>query len=228
MNKKILLLVLVAIFISLSSCSQPDESFFNDHVLDMWAQTLEPYSVDIAFYGDSRVALADWKEAFPDSDVVNLGVGGDIVEGTIQRLRLLDALDVKYCFLAIGVNNCSRDSFSKARFRNTYQTLLGGLEDLGISVYIHTIAGVTTDNSDFDASFVRRINNNVSAANEIIRDLAQSGNVTLIDMATVMNNSDGTLMAQYSADGIHFSALGNQLWYDSLRPYVEALTFPEG
>lgn len=222
MNKKILLIVLATILISLSSCSPQDMNVFNDHMIEMWAQTLEPYSVDIAFFGDSRVVLANWEEAFLGSDVVNLGIGGDIVEGTIHRLRLLRALDVKYCFLAIGVNNCSSDSFSEARFRNNYNALLNGLEDLGITVYANTIAGVTTVNSNFDANLVRRMTNNITVANEIIRDLAENRNVTLIDMALGMNNSDGTLKAQYSADGIHFTALGNQFWYDTLSPYVDA------
>jgi lysophospholipase L1-like esterase len=223
MNKKILLVVLAAILISLSSCSHQETYFFNDHMIDMWAQTLEPYSVDIAFFGDSRVVLADWEVAYPDSDIVNLGIGGDIVEGAIQRLRLLEALDVKYCFLAIGVNNCSSSSFSAAGFRGKYTTLLDGLEDLGITVYVNTIAGVTTENSGLDATLVTRMTGNITVANEIIRDLAVSRDLTLIDMALGMNNSDGTLKAQYSEDGIHFSALGNQFWYDALRPYMEAI-----
>ncbi len=221
MNKNILLLVIVILLISLSSCAQPD--IFNDHVIDMWAQTLEPYSVDIAFYGDSRVALANWQEAYPASDVVNLGIGGDIVEGTIQRLALLEALDVKYCFLAIGVNNCSRDEFSETRFRNSFHTLLEGLEDLGITVYVNTIAGVTTVNSDFNASWVRNMTNKIAVANEIIRELEESPTLILIDVAAGMNNPDGTLKSEYSIDGIHFTDAGNQFWYDSLREEVESL-----
>ena len=136
-----------------------------------------------------------------------------------------EALDVKYCFLAIGVNNCSSDSFSAAGFRGKYTTLLDGLEDLGITVYVHTIAGVTTENSGLDATLVTRMTNNITVANEIIReivgDLAESRDLTLIDIAVGMNNADGTLKAQYSDDGIHFSALGNQFWYDACRDYVE-------
>jgi lysophospholipase L1-like esterase len=217
-------MVLVAIIISLSSCSYQDTNFFNDHIIDMWAQTLEPYSVDIAFFGDSRVALANWEEAYPESDVVNLGIGGDIVEGTIQRLPLLKALDVKYCFLAIGVNNCNRDNFSEIRFQNNYNILLDGLEELGITVYVNTIAGVTTANSDLDVNWVRRMTNNIADENEIIRDLAENRDVTLIDGATGMNNSDGRLKAPYSVDGVHFTALGNQFWYDTLNAYVAAIS----
>ncbi len=223
MNKKILLGIFTILLLSLSSCSTETESMFNAHFIEMWAQTLEPYSVDIAFFGDSRVVLANWDEAYPDRDVVNLGVGGDIVEGAIQRVRLLEALDVKYCFLAIGVNNCSIESFSRTSFRDNYDTLLTGLEELGITVYVNTIAGVTTVNSTFTSAFVQKMTKNIVAANEIIRDLADEHGLTLIEMANGMNNSNHTLKDEYSADGIHFSVLGNEFWFDSLRPYVDAL-----
>lgn len=186
----------------------------------MWAQTLEPYSVDIALYGDSRVAGANWNEAFPEDSVVNLGIGGDIVEGTIQRLPLLEALDIKYCFLAIGGNNCGKNSFKEDDFRNKYDTLIKGLKDLGIEVYANTIAGVTLDNSTLDRKFINRMNSNIGKANQIIKELAEKHQVTLIDIASLMNNNDGTLKKEYSADGIHFTQLGNQLWYDTLLPYV--------
>jgi len=223
MYKKILLMVCVGSLMVLSSCSEQKVPFFNDHVIQMWAQTLQPYSVDIAFFGDSRVALGTWEEAFADSDVVNLGIGGDIIEGTIQRLPLLEALDVRYCFLAIGANNCSRDTFSAVEFRNNYTVLLHGLEKLGISIYVNTIAGVTTVNSSIGAALAARMNANIIVANEIIRDLADKSAIPLIDMATVMNNADGSLKTEYSVDGIHFSDAGNQVWYDSLRPYIEAI-----
>lgn len=193
---------------------------FNDYYIREWAATLEPFSHEIAFYGDSRVALADWEAAFAESDVVNLGVGGDIVEGTIQRLPLLKALDIKTCFLAIGGNNCWDGRFSGEVFRSHYDQLLCGLEDLGITVYICTIAGVTTENSTLAKRHIDIANTNMQKANVIIRQLAAEHNMTLIEMADLMNNPDGTLKSVYSLDGVHFTDAGNTLWYDTLRNYI--------
>lgn len=224
MKKNLLVLLLAVMLLALLGCAQePTVTMFNDHVIAMWAQTLEPYAVDIAFLGDSRVALANWQEAYPDREVVNLGIGGDIIEGNIQRLPLLEALDVTHCFLAIGINNCNRDNFSAASFRTQYDILLSELEELGITVYVHTAAGLTAENSTLNATLVNRINANMLVANEIIRDLADDHDMELIDMAALMNNDDGTLKTEYSSDGIHFSAAGNQLWFDTLRPYVDAI-----
>ncbi|MGD8114808.1 MAG: hypothetical protein ACQEWA_08010, partial [Sphaerochaetaceae bacterium] len=86
---------------------------------------------------------------------------------------------MKYCFVAIGVNNCSKESFSYSDFREKYEILLDGLEDLGITVYVNTIAGVTTANSSFGQSFVQKMTDNITEANTIIRGLATERGVTL-------------------------------------------------
>ncbi len=215
---------LLVMLLLLSGCEQEKKvPVFNDHFIQMWAQTLEPYAVDIAFYGDSRVALGDWQQAYAAQDVVNLGIGGDTVEGTIQRLPLLAALDVKHCFLAIGVNNCSSNSFSASVFRTNYTALLNGLENLGITVYVQTVAGVNSENSSIPPDLAESINARVLLVNQIIRESAAGRGMLLIDMASVMNSADGSIKIEYTNDGIHFSDAGNQLWYDSLRPYVEAV-----
>lgn len=222
--KRIFLLLLVSmlIFISCSTESFPDNPF-QQHYIDMWANTLEPYEVDIAFYGDSRVAGADWSSAFPNKSVVNLGIGGDIVEGTIQRLPLLDALDIKHCFLAIGGNNCLSSKFSSSDFKAKYDKLLGMLKDRDITVYANTIAGITSDCMNLNQKDISKNNNNIITANSIIAELCQKHGVILIDMAKLMNNNDGTLKHEYSSDGVHFNDLGNDLWFNELRPYIESI-----
>ena len=47
------------------------------HLSQMWAQSLEHADAENAFFGDSRVAGADWYSAYPGKKVINLGVGGD-------------------------------------------------------------------------------------------------------------------------------------------------------
>ena len=220
-----LICISLLLAILLAGCSDNTIKLpFHPHIVEMWAHTLEPFSADIAFYGDSRVAGAEWEKAFPDASVSNLGVGGDIIEGTIQRLPLLDALDIKYCFLAVGGNNCWGESLSEAEFKSNYETLLKKLIDMGITVYANTIAGTTSINSLVDLESINNLNRNAKIANQAIKELCQKYNVTLIDMAEVMNNPDGTLKLEYSLDGVHFNAEGNAVWYEAIAPYIEDIT----
>ncbi|MBR2282644.1 MAG: hypothetical protein IJ863_08485 [Spirochaetales bacterium] len=194
------------------------------HLVQMWAYNVQngDGTAKTAFYGDSRVAGADWYSAYPDYDIVNLGVGGDKVEQTITRLSLLDAYEVKHCFLAIGGNNALSDSFDSACFRTNYDRLLTELESRSITVYVNTVAGLTRAKAS-ESRKIDRKNNNIKTVNSIIKELAAAHNMTVIDMAGLMNDSEGYLQDQYAcSDGVHFSDFGNQCWFDALEPYVKA------
>ncbi len=194
------------------------------HLVQMWTYNVQngDGTAGIAFYGDSRVAGADWYSAYPDYDVVNLGIGGDCVEQTLTRLSLLDAYEVKYCFLAIGGNNALSDSFDASSFRTNYDRLLTELENRNITVYVNTVAGVTKACATESKENTRK-NNNVKTVNSIIKELAAAHKMEVIDMASLMNDGNGYLQSQYaSSDGVHFSEAGNQYWFDTLEDYVKA------
>ena len=225
-------LVLSALILALflASCSQdtvPESTYWlmYSHLSEVWAQSLEHADAEIAFFGDSRVIGADWYSAYPDKKVINLGVGGDKISNLLLRMNQIKVLaekgNLKYCFLAIGGNDCLSSKFNTDTFRSEYDTLLTKLQELGITVYVNTIAGVTSEGTSLSEKDARKANSKMAQGNEIIRDLAQSHGITLIDMAELMNNPDGTLKAAYaSPDGVHFSAEGNAFWYDTLRPYL--------
>ena len=225
-------LVLSALILALflASCSQdtvPESTYWlmYSHLSEVWAQSLEHADAEIAFFGDSRVIGADWYSAYPDKKVINLGVGGDKISNLLLRMNQIKVLaekgNLKYCFLAIGGNDCLSSKFNTDTFRGEYDTLLTRLQDLGITVYVNTIAGVTSEGTSLSEKDAGKANSKMAQGNEIIRDLAQLHGMILIDMAELMNNPDGTLKAAYaSPDGVHFSADGNAFWYDTLRPYL--------
>ncbi|MBR4120331.1 MAG: hypothetical protein IKT95_01100 [Spirochaetales bacterium] len=220
--------LILALF--LASCSQdtvPESTYWlmYSHLSEVWAQSLEHADAEIAFFGDSRVIGADWYSAYPDKKVINLGVGGDKISNLLLRMNQIKVLaekgNLKYCFLAIGGNDCLSSKFNTDTFRSEYDTLLTKLQELGITVYVNTIAGVTSEGTSLSEKDAGKANSKMAQGNEIIRDLAQLHGMILIDMAELMNNTDGTLKAAYaSPDGVHFSADGNAFWYDTLRPYL--------
>ena len=233
MRKTILISVLSVLVLLLAGCSQDkiDREQFDimyAHLSQVWAQSLAHADAKIAFYGDSRVIGADWNAAYPDSAVINLGVGGDRINDLITRLPQIETLvakgNLECCFLAIGGNDCLSSGFDTTKFRQEYDSLLTRLKNLGITVYVNTIAGVTPDGTSLSSKDAKKANSKMAQGNEIIRELASAHGMTLIDMAQLMNNEDGTLKTAYaSADGVHFSAEGNSFWFETLRPYVEAI-----
>ena len=227
-HRSVIIVSVLSLLLILSSCNDNKdwENAYNQmysHLTYCWAQSLDHADATIAFYGDSRVIGADWYSAYPEQKVINLGVGGDKVQDLIDRIGLLEQLEnLQACFVAIGGNDCLNENFDIQVFRNRYSSLLDLLSGLGIKVYVNTIAGVTDTSSVLSKEKLNKTKNNMIQANEAIRALAEEKNLTVIDMATVMNNPDDTLKTAYAvADGVHFSEAGNQVWYDTLRPYVE-------
>ena len=230
MKKIALVLSALILVLFLASCSQdtvPESTYWlmYSHLSEVWAQSLEHADAEIAFFGDSRVIGADWYSAYPEKKVINLGVGGDRISNLLTRMNQIKILkekgNLKYCFLTIGGNDCLSSKFNTDTFRSEYDTLLTKLQELGITVYVNTIAGVTSEGTSLSEKDAKKANSKMAQGNEIIRSLAEEHKLTLIDMAALMNNSDGTLKADYaSSDGVHFSAEGNAFWYDTLRPYL--------
>ena len=230
MKRIALVLSVLILALFLASCSQdtvPESTYWlmYSHLSEVWSQSLEHADAEIAFFGDSRVIGADWYSAYPDKKVINLGVGGDRISNLLTRMSQIKILvekgNLKTCFLAIGGNDCLSSGFNTDTFREEYNTLLTQLQELGITVYVNTIAGVMSEGTSLSEKDASKANSKMAQGNEIIRSLAEEHKLTLIDMAALMNNSDGTLKAAYaSSDGVHFSAEGNAFWYETLRPYL--------
>ena len=229
--KKLVLIFTLTILLLLVSCSQSDkvsrESYeiMYAHLSQVWAQSLAHADAENAFFGDSRVIGADWNSAYPEAKVVNLGVGGDRIADLLTRLCQIETLasngSLKRCFLAIGGNDCLSSGYNADKFREEYDSLLTKLSELEITVYVNTVAGITSEGTSVSAKDAKKANSRMAEANDIIRELAENHNMVCIDMAALMNNEDGSLKKKYACpDGVHFSEAGNLFWFDTLRPYV--------
>ena len=233
MKRLALPLIATLLLLLCVSCNQDKvtkEQYYGmySHLSQVWAQSLLHTDAKVAFYGDSRVIGADWNAAYPDSKVVNLGVGGDRISNLLTRMpqirNLAENGQLECVFLAIGGNDCMSGSYDSTVFRTEYDRLLAELEELGLTVYVNTVAGITDEGTGVSSKTAKTVNGRMKEANTIIKELAQSHSMTVIDMAEaeLMNDSDGKLKSAYaSPDGVHFSAAGNQLWFDTLRPYVQ-------
>lgn len=187
-------------------------------------ESLRHKDAKVVFYGDSRIFLASWYKAFPNTSVVNLGIGGDRISNLMQRLPLFENhKNVETIVLSIGGNDCivHHNDFDEEDFERQYEELLCELEKIAPNVILNTITGVCLGTASTDQDLVIRVNKNMAKANEIIMDIAKMHGLTVIDIAKLMNNEDGSMKAQYSSDGLHFTDLGNQIWYEELRPYIE-------
>ena len=214
--KKLILCSLVFILLfSLFSCAP--EAYFD---YQGWIDENKEKEGDIVFMGDSRVAGFDCAVYFnPENKIVlGLGVSGEVVRGVRKRLDVLEKIRPEFLFIAIGGNDATSGNFSYETFEDDYRMLLERIIELEVPrVYIQTITGLS--NPEY-----LHLNRRIALCNTIIEGLVSEYNskhpgiFVFLDIASEMNESDGSGIKEYMADdGVHFSKEGNDFWAEYLK-----------
>ena len=159
-----------------------------------------------------------------DLKMLNLGISGDRTEHVLWRLtegKELDGFEAKVIFLMIGTNNTGHFKFAE---EPPIDTILG----------IHEIVKVIRQKqpkallvltSIFPRGMAptdeRRLRNDI--VNREIRKFEDGKDIVWLDMDKVLAMPDGmTVLRAYHADYVHPNAVGYELWYKALRPYLAA------
>lgn len=226
MKKKFLVTTCLLATLVMCGCGEDKSKASYDamyeHLVYCWKQSLEGVHFDYAFYGDSRVIGGDFAGEFAEKSVVNLGVGGDRIRNLIDRFGLIKTVTPNKVFLAIGGNDVLSGNYKFEKFSNEYTELLQMFKDINVDVVVHNVVGLTTANSNFKASDVEKLNNELAEANKIIKQKAEEFSFEFLDIASLMNK-EGTneMNPDYSADGAHFNQKGYEVWFSALDSYFD-------
>ena len=170
---------------------------------------------DVAMVGDSITAQGRWAEMFPDTAIVNRGVGGDTVGGVRERLPAITAAQAKTYFLMIGTNDALFANPDDA-FMDHYAAVLDGLLAGGAEVYVHPIL----ECGDM-ALCTAEVQARIARLNTKIAALAQDKGAQVIDLNPVMTDENG-LLPQVTWDGLHLNAEGFRRWREAIDQEVTA------
>ena len=169
------------------------------------------YEVDVAFLGDSLTDGYDLAHYYPQYVTANRGIGGETSYGLKDRMQL-SAYDLKpkVAVLLIGTNNL--DSMLE-----DYEDILVGLRENLPNTKI-----VVVSLSAFGGDFAQR--NPLAAYNNvIIEKLTQKYGCAFVDIySPLMDMESGELRAEYTTDGVHFTAQGYEVITAALTPAIDA------
>lgn len=176
------------------------------------ANTIETRS-SIAFVGDSITNHGDWGAWFPDREVHNLGVSGDITDDLVARID--DVIDVRpdAVALLIGTNDLGQRKSVEHLVRNIEYLLVTLRKALpGTRMLVQSIM-------PRGAEFSERVQD----ANRHLRQFAPSVNAQYLDLWPALAGPDGEIDARFSDDRLHLTAEGYEAWLAELRPALERL-----
>lgn len=183
-------------------------------MLRSWNTSLEQLGIDAeaVFFGDSITRNGNFQEYFEDASVVNLGVIGDTLEDMEERTGMISLVSPEKIFLMGGINSLAEEDPDSAL--EEYEALLNQIaeENPDAQIYVESVLPVSEDNT-VD-------NSDITAFNAGLEDLAESMELTYIDLYSLYVTEDGVLDPEMTSDGLHLKSDSYSLWYEAVEEFV--------
>ncbi len=184
-----------------------------------YKQELELYEYyhkegQIVMLGNSITYRVDWNELLNREDVINRGIGSDITEGFLARMKYIYSVNPKLCFIMGGVNDIAKGIKPEIISNNLYE-ISRKLQEKDIKPILFSILYVAEDYPDY-----KDFNLSVKLSNEKIKKMCADNKIEYIDLNEILSNNE-ILKQEYSFDGIHLTGLGYEKWREVILPIIE-------
>ncbi len=164
----------------------------------------------ILFIGDSLIEYFDWQEIFPEHNVINLGISGEMVEELLLRTDeiISDYPHADMIFIMTGINNISLENYG---FLKSYKVILKKLIEAypNSKIYVNSLLPTAIE-------FVP--NDIICKINSSLKELVKETGVEFIDIYSHFIDERGKTVEFYLLeDGVHISNKGYNVWSDVLN-----------
>ncbi len=188
------------------------------------AETVVYRSNKIVFFGDSITDRYDLDKYFKNNNYINQGNGGDTTADLIKRIKtsVFDYEPAKV-FVLIGTNDIVHGLNQDQTIDNIeYIVKQIKKNSPNTKIYIESIYPITKDEKELGnkSSAGTRDNSKIKEINKGIKEIAESENITYIDMYKELINDDDELKANYTEDGLHLNDDGYQVVTNILANYL--------
>ncbi len=167
---------------------------------------------NIVFFGDSITEAYKVEEFFPDTFVVNSGIGGNKSDQLLERIdEDLYVYNPSKVFILIGINDLN-SGVSQEDILNNIQKVVNGIKinRKYAEIYIESIYPINWDMfDDLKFSFNKDITNDtIKEINSKIKTICEENDINYIDVFSSLVDDNGSLKEAYSKEGLHLTDLG--------------------
>lgn len=179
---------------------------------ERWVSQFEALPIasgDTVFLGDSITEYGAWHELFPESQVRNRGIGGDVTAGVLKRIDQVGLGQPGQVFLLIGTND-----------------LAFGIDEDEIVGNVRKIVDALHAESPETDVYVQSVLPRAAEFRERIESLnaalqpAMDGAATWIDLYPLFLDDDGSIADAYSNDELHLQGSAYIAWRDKIKTFV--------
>lgn len=214
---KKILIVLLLVYTNVGFAQKYSDHYFKRKALfEKEADTKN----EIIFLGNSITEGGDWKALFPNKNVVNRGISGDITDGILYRLDEVTASKPSKVFLLIGTNDMAREKSVDYVLENTEKIILQiKKQSKYTKIYLQSILPI---NPNVGKKFSGHKNNHqkVIEANKRLKALAKTHHLKYINLHKAMRNGKKYIKPKYTYDGLHLSEAGYIKWKKVISKYI--------
>jgi lysophospholipase L1-like esterase len=192
--------------------------------------------IDLYFLGDSitrrwgctdpqwSTLLANWKKNFFGWNAANFGWGADGILNMLWRVQNgeLEGVNPKVIVILAGTNDIGNQPGNDekvARILASYRALIAACREQAPGAKIILTAIFPRNDNLAVLPEIRRINNG-------LEKLADGHTILYLNVNDQLAHPDGKLFPGMSADRLHLTEQGYQVWADGLRPLLTELLGP--
>jgi len=188
--------------------------FLGDSITRRWGCTDPQYSA----------MLENWKKNFFGWNAGNFGWGADAIQNMLWRIQNgeLDGVNPKVIVILAGTNNVGKSPGGDAKVADIVK---------GINALVETcqrkapgakiiLTGIFPRNDSMS------VLPEIQKINEEVAKRADGQSIFYLNVNDHLTRPDGTLLEGMSADKLHLTPKGYQVWADGLRPLLTELLGP--
>jgi len=164
------------------------------------------------FIGDSLVEFFNWRNRFPDQQVINLGQAGETAEGLAARLpgiiKRHDAPDL--IMIMTGTNNIAMEDYG---FLVTYEKIIEQLQEACPGATIIMVSLLPIE--------LFWLGDAIPRVNRRLKEISQNLAVNYLDIYPLFLGRNGKQNpACFEPDGVHLSLQGYKVWANALEDFL--------
>ena len=176
----------------------------------------------IVFLGDSITSRCDLNKYFPNYNVYNSGIAGnmtkDILDNMENRVFVYNPTKV---FILIGTNDLVYSGLDNDGIKNNIEEIINKIyeKNSNTKIYLESIYPV---NNSLNKEIVEtRTNDNIKDLNNKIEKICNNNKCTYINMYDNLTDKNDNMKRIYTVDGLHLNKIGYKVITNKLIKYLD-------
>jgi lysophospholipase L1-like esterase len=177
---------------------------------------------EIIFLGDSITDWCRWSEVFQNLNIKNRGIGGDRVNGVLQRLPEVVSSSPDKIFLMIGINDLGWGIDVQEIVLN-YKRIIQKISEVSPSttIYVQSVLPVNEQLLSEYYPESKTKNKNILNLNRHLKDLSDEYQLTYVDLYPLFKANGNELDESLTFDGLHLNGKAYWIWKSAIDKYIQ-------